>query len=180
LLLDADRRTVWLERAGMALDLGGIAKGFAADAALATLDEHGLSSALVDAGGDLALGAPPPGAEGWKVLVPGGDVLLLSRSGIATSGDRHRRLEIDGVRYSHVVDARTGLGLVEAPTVVVVALDATTADVLASALSVLEADAGEAFVRSLPGVSARAWGARSWASADFPRPPSRPPLGVDR
>jgi thiamine biosynthesis lipoprotein len=175
LLLDADRRTVWLERAGMALDLGGIAKGFAADAALATLDEHGLSSALVDAGGDLALGAPPPGAEGWKVLVPGGDVLLLSRSGIATSGDRHRRLG-----YSHVVDARTGLGLVEAPTVVVVALDATTADVLASALSVLEADAGEAFVRSLPGVSARAWGARSWASADFPRPPSRPPLGVDR
>jgi thiamine biosynthesis lipoprotein len=180
LVLDADRRTAWLEREGMALDLGGIAKGFAADAALATLIEQGLSSALVDAGGDLALGAPPPRAEGWRVVVPGGDVLLLARSGIATSGDRHRWVEIEGVRYSHVVDARTGLGLVEAPTVAVVAPDATTADVLASALSVLDTDAGEALVRSLRGVSARAWGARSWASTDFPRPPSRPPLGADR
>ena len=180
LTLDARERTILLERPGMALDLGGIAKGFAADAALAELVRLGLPSALVDAGGDLALGAAPPGRDGWRVVTPQNVVLRLADVAVATSGAQHRYIEVAGVRYSHLVDPRTGLGVPDAPTVTVVAPDATTADVLASALSVMDEAAGAALLRSLDGVSASATGATEWSSEDFPRPEPGTPRGENR
>lgn len=153
-------RVVRLERPGMALDLGGIAKGLAADAALAELARRDLHAALVDAGGDIALGSPPPGRTGWTVGVDDGHgtasapspIRPLAHVGIATSGDRYRSFEVDGVRYSHIIDPRTGLGVSRPRSVTVIAPDATTADVLASALSVLDPAAGRTLVDSLPGV----------------------------
>lgn len=153
------RRVVYLDRPGMALDLGGIAKGIAADAALSELTRRGFPGSLVDAGGDLALGDPPPGAEGWRVAVGSVEVegeaaagtVVLANVGVASSGDRYRYLEVDGVRYSHILDPRTGLGVRGPRTVTVIAPDAATADVLASALSVMEAEAGRALVASVPG-----------------------------
>ena len=173
--LDSESRAVRLSRAGMSLDLGGIAKGFAADAALRVLAEHGIEAALVDAGGDLALGAPPPGEIGWLVALPGGDSLRLANAAVATSGDAYRYVEIDGIRYSHVVDPRTGLGVIDAPTVTTIAPSATFADALASALPVMDSEAGAALVRSLEGVSARVVGTRTWTSHSFPglRPGNR-------
>lgn len=157
LRLDERAGTVRLTRPGMALDLGGIAKGYAADAALAELARRGLRSALVDAGGDMAVGEAPPGEAGWRVAVePGGEAdaaagtLVVAGIGIATSGDRFRYFEVDGVRYSHVVDPRTGLGVTRPVAVTVIARDAATADVLASALSVLDEAAGRALVASVP------------------------------
>jgi thiamine biosynthesis lipoprotein len=163
--LEVDRaaRRVRLTRPGMALDLGGIAKGYAADAALAALARLGLRSALVDAGGDIAVGDPPPGEAGWRVAVDGGAVaegtageapaapLVLARVGVATSGDAYRFIEVDGVRYSHIVDPRTGLGVTRPDAVTVIAPDATTADVLASALSVLDGTEGRRLMASVPG-----------------------------
>jgi len=166
--LDAGSRTIRLSRSGMSLDLGGIAKGFAADAALRVLADRGIDAAIVDAGGDLALGAAPPGETGWLVAIPGPDSLRLSNVAVATSGDVYRYVEIDGVRYSHVVDPRTGLGVVDAPTVTVIAANATFADALASALTVMDSEAGAALVRSLEGASARTSGRRSWTSDSFP------------
>ena len=180
LVLDETRRTVRLARPGMSLDLGGIAKGYAADVALDSLRRRGLPSALVDAGGDLALGDAPPGADGWRVEFPGGDVHLLSNMGVATSGDRYQFIEIDGVRFSHIIDPRTGVGVPDSPTVVVLARDATSADVLASALSVLDAPAGLRLARVLDGVEARrtappnAPSTGDWQTEGFPRPPRRP------
>jgi thiamine biosynthesis lipoprotein len=155
LVLDADRHTARLITPGMSLDLGGIAKGYAADVMLDSLRAHGLPMAFVDAGGDLALGDAPPGTDGWRVEFPGGDVHHLARTGVATSGDRYQFLEVEGVRYSHIVDPRTGLGVADSPTVVVLAADATTADVLASALSVLDPAVGLRLVEALEGVEAR-------------------------
>ena len=168
LTLDSARRTVRMERPGMALDLGGIAKGFAADRALDVLVGHGLTRALVDAGGDLALGSAPPDRTGWRVELPGGEVVELCQVGVATSGDRFQYLEVDGVRYSHIVDPRTGLGVVDAPTVVVIAGDAVSADVLASALTVMDEPAGKALVDSLSDVHVRVIGSRSWETVGFP------------
>lgn len=162
LRLDPERRTAELARAGMALDLGGLAKGYAADAALEELARLGVHVALVDAGGDLALGAPPPAEAGWRVALPGGEVARLARCGVATSGDVYRVAEVDGVRYSHRVDPATGLGAEDAPTVTVIAPDAVTADVLATALGLMERTAAVALVRGLPGVSARVDGPRGW------------------
>lgn len=154
LVRDREAGTAALRRPGMSLDLGGIAKGFAAAAVLDTLRARGLTAVLVDAGGDLALGAAPPGEEGWRIEFPDGSVRRLSGVGVATSGDRYQALERDGVRYSHIVDPRTGVGVPHAPTVAVVAPSATTADVLASALSVLEAAEGRRLVAGLDGVEA--------------------------
>ena len=144
LRLDAQDQAVRLLKAGMRLDLGGIAKGFATDEALAVLGKHGIDRALVDAGGDVSLGAPPPGKPGWRIGIapleadgPPTRYLWLSRCGIATSGDTWQFVQIDGRRYSHIVDPRTGLGLSDHSSVTVIAGDCITADGLASALSVL-------------------------------------------
>jgi thiamine biosynthesis lipoprotein len=116
---------------GMRLDLGGIGKGYAADAALATLRARGVERALVDIGGDLALGEGP-----WTVRVAG-EPRELERCGVAASGDTERFVEVDGVRYSHLLDPRTGLGLTHGIEVTVIAPTATEADAWASAASVL-------------------------------------------
>ena len=122
-------------------------------------------SALVDAGGDLAIGEPPPGRSGWLVSLPDGDTIRLARAAVATSGDRERHVVIDGVRYGHIVDPATGLGRTDTPSVTVIAPTATRADALASALSILERTRGEALVRQLSGTWARVDGPRSWTAS---------------
>jgi FAD:protein FMN transferase len=139
LQLDATQRTVTLLRPNMRLDLGGIGKGFAADAALAVLQQHGVSRALIAASGDVRAGDPPPGAEGWQVEVAGheGRRVSLANAAISTSGDTEQFIEIDGVRYSHIVSPFTGLGLTHRIQATVIAPDAATSDALATACCVL-------------------------------------------
>ena len=137
LKLEANGRTARLTRRGMRLDLGGIAKGFAADEALKTLKANALPHAMVDAGGDIALGGAPPDSAGWTVaLWPAGGVFLAG-CGIATSGSRYRYIEQDDVRYSHILDPRTGMGVTHRRTIAVIAPTAMEADALASAASVM-------------------------------------------
>ncbi len=149
LTLDANHRAIALNLPGTRLDLGGIAKGYAADEALAVLRRRGLRSSLVDAGGDVALGDPPPGASGWRIAIPGVDstgymiteIVLAARCAIATSGDTYRYLTVDSVRYSHILDPATGLGVTHHRIVTVVSPTGMLADALASALSVLDPQA---------------------------------------
>lgn len=154
--LDPAARTVELAREGMRLDLGGIGKGWGADVALKTLREHGIERALVAVAGDLALGAPPPFAVGWRIDAPDvGELLELAHRGVSTSGEREQHFVLDGVRTSHLLDPATGVGVVGRPAVTVVAEDATIADGLASALE-LVGPAGESRLRAeFP--SARVW-----------------------
>jgi thiamine biosynthesis lipoprotein len=136
---------VSITRKGTRLDLGGIAQGYTADECLRILNTAGIRCALVDVGGDIALGDPPPAAEGWIIECPvigeigsvGADTLILSNCGITTSGATYRFLEIGGVRYSHIIDPRTGMGLTHRNWVTVLAPTATAADAWATALSVL-------------------------------------------
>lgn len=135
------------------LDLGGIAKGFVADSALVVLAREGIEYALVDAGGDIALSTPPPGRD-WRVRVAGNGLLAMRRGGIATSGDSTRFVEIDGVRYSHIVDPRTGHGITNRCQVTITAPSGMKADALATAVSVLGPKAGIAYIESLPATEA--------------------------
>ena len=112
------------------------------DEALETLRSIGISSALLNASGDLRIGDPPPGKKGWVVGVASlGDEPAFYRElanvGVASSGDANRYVEIDGVRYSHIIDPRTCEPLTRRCVATVLAPTATTADALASALSVL-------------------------------------------
>ncbi|MCW5945990.1 MAG: FAD:protein FMN transferase [Fimbriimonadales bacterium] len=142
--LDQKQSTVTLELPGMMIDLGGIAKGYACDEALKAMRKHGIESAMIEAGGDIAVSNPPPNKNGWEIAVRNldGTLFSLKNSGISTSGDTEQFVEIDGVRYSHIVDPRTGIGLTNRVQVTVVASDATTSDSLATALCVLGEDAG--------------------------------------
>ncbi len=157
-------RSVRLPKAGARLDPGGIGMGYAADRALEVLASRGVRSAMIDASGDVLVSAAPPGSAGWRIdvrpLRPGGtgETLTLSRAAITTSGDAYQAVEIDGVRYSHVVDPRSGLGVTGQTAVTVIAPDATTADALATAASVLGHETGPAIIAAFPGCSARfAW-----------------------
>ena len=155
--LDPEARTITLLRENMAFDLGGIAKGYAADLMLETLAEAGISQALVTAGGDIRLGDAPPGREGWNVAVKtfdlsGNDeILTLSNAAVSTSGDLHQSVEIDGVKYSHILDPATGLGLTRRIAASVIADSAKLSDALATVACVLGPDGCEA-LRKMPGV----------------------------
>ena len=160
--LDAARRTVRLRQPGMQLDLGGIAKGFAADEAAAVLAARGLARALVAAGGDIVAGDPPPGAEGWRIAVasldgenaPPSAYLALRDAAVSTSGDTEQFLVAGGVRHSHIFDPRTGRALSGRRSVTIVAPTATTSDALATAVSVMGPSAGFRLVDATAGASA--------------------------
>ena len=140
--LDAARPAVRLAREGARLDLGGIAKGYIIQQALQAMIPFGVTRALVEAGGDIVVGDAPPGRDGWSIDVTGSDAEFVARASrltnaaLATSGPTAQFVEIDGVRYSHVVDPRTGLGLTNQLTARVIAADGATADALATALTV--------------------------------------------
>jgi thiamine biosynthesis lipoprotein len=141
-------RTVYLKLPGMQLDLGGIAKGFAADEALKALRARGVRRALVAVSGDIAAGDAPPGAPGWRIgIEPAARAIFLRNAAVSTSGDTEQFLEIDTVRYSHIIDPKTGMGLRSRAVVTVVARRGMDADSMATAISVI----GEARGREILG-----------------------------
>ncbi len=162
--LDEKARTLTLLKPGMLLDLGGIAKGYAADSGLKVLREHGLPRALVMAGGDIAIGDPPPGEDAWDIQLrqftkpsPEEDLITvrLHNCAVSTSGDLYQFTEIEGTRYSHIVSPQTGLGLTQRIACSVIAPNCTTSDALATAMCVLGKERGEKVATQVKGVTMR-------------------------
>jgi thiamine biosynthesis lipoprotein len=151
--LDAKHQTAWLERKGVLLDLGGIAKGYAADAANRVLEHFGIRSALIAAGGDIVVSHAPPGQRGWTIeiapLKQAGQAensIIIANAAVSTSGDTEQAVESNGVRYSHIVDPHTGIGLTEPVVVTIIARRGVDADSLATAVSVLGRERGLNFI----------------------------------
>jgi thiamine biosynthesis lipoprotein len=161
--LNPAQRSAMLAVPRMRLDLGGIAKGYAMDEALKVIGTCGIHSALVSGGGDIAVSNPPPGRRAWRIGLasldePGAapsEFLLVARSAVATSGDLFQFVEIDGRRYSHIVDPHTGIGLTDHSLVTVVASRSAVADSLATTLGVLGPKAGLELIAQDLGVEAR-------------------------
>ncbi len=161
-LCEVEGRTLaTLDVPGMRLDLGGIAKGYIADEVLRLLAARGLPRAMVNAGGDMALGDAPPNEKGWLIGIapleadaPPGTWIAAGKCGVATSGDAFQFVELEGVRYSHILDPKTGLGVVARSSVTVIAPRGIDADALASAVSVLGPEKGMALVEQSAGVEA--------------------------
>jgi thiamine biosynthesis lipoprotein len=172
LRLDLQAQTAELRKPGMRLDLGGIAAGYAIDEAMKVLAEHKIKQVLIDGSGDIVVGDPPPGKEGWRIELPSGEAkgpdgkratareappsryLLLRNCSVTTAGDDFQFVELDGKRYSHIVDPRTGLGMTDHSSVIIVAPDCLTADSLDTAVSVLGPKRGLALVEKYRGASA--------------------------
>jgi FAD:protein FMN transferase len=162
MILDPVQRTVRLAKQGMKLDVGGIAKGYAAQAALEVLKAAGMTRALVGGAGDIVVGDPPPEARGWKIAIAPLEpaqlrpprVLLLARAAVSTSGDAERYVIIDGHRYSHIINPATGLGIEDRASVTVVAPDGATADALETTVYALGPERGLKLVDDTAGAAA--------------------------
>jgi thiamine biosynthesis lipoprotein len=156
-VLNKDSKTVALKK-GTALDFGGIAKGFAIDRTIDLLRSRGVTAALINLGGTVAVFGPAPNGEVWSVGVqhPREDRLIgrihLSGGAVSTSGDYDRFFEVDGVRYNHLIDPRTGWPVPGRNAVTVIAPTATAADALSTAVFVLGAEAGLSLLEQCSGV----------------------------
>lgn len=162
-------RAIWLDTANryialppeVQIDLGGIAKGMAVDAALDRLREHGIASALVNAGGDLGVIGIPPELDHWPVAVPTGAVLRLERGALATSGMTRRQWHQGAQLRHHLIDPRTGISAASDIQLATVAANrCVQAEVAAKVAFILGAEAGLAFLRqhNMPGILLRADG----------------------
>jgi thiamine biosynthesis lipoprotein len=142
----------------MVLDLGGIAMGYTVDEVLGLLARQGIRQAMVDGSGDIGLGDPPPGKKGWTIGIapptigePPTRYVALANAAITTSGDMYQHVDIDGVRYSHILDPKTGLGLTDRSSVTLIARDCLTADSVTKAIAVGGPEKGLKMVAEIPG-----------------------------
>ncbi len=143
--LNSKDTTIVFEKYGMQIDLGAIAKGYTADKVLKVLESFNIRRALVDFGGDIVTSNPPLNKKGWNIEVrftnhlgrQVSEVLVVSNTAIATSGDLYQKLVIDGKTYSHIIDPSTGLGITKSIQVTIIAPSALLADSYASAFSVM-------------------------------------------
>lgn len=159
--LDQKQGTVTLTQSGMKLDLGGIAKGFTADEVQRVLKEHGIQSACVAAGGDICVSQRPPRQTGWRIAIAplkatddhAADTIILENQAVSTSGDLEQFVEIAGIRYSHIVDPRTGIGVKGRMSCTVVAPRCVDSDAAATAFCVLNSESGMRMIQGLPGAA---------------------------
>ena len=161
IILNPIDQSVTIRTPGLLIDLGAIGKGYAADEAMKILEELGITRAVVNASGDVRFGAAPPNSTGWPTgigsLSDTGPPILLqpqSQGAVATSGDIFQFMEINGKRYSHILDPRTGMPVQVRSSVSVWAATGMAADALASAVSVLGPRRGLRLVRKLPDMEA--------------------------
>ena len=157
--LDPENKSVFLKKEGMKLDLGGIAKGYAADEAARILTEAGVKSAIIDFGGNILTLGRKQNKEPWRIGIQAprdtrGDyigILSSTAAAVVTSGTYERYFEKDGKRYHHILDTKNGFpvdnGLV---SVTIRSADAITADALSTAVFSLGAERGIALIEKLP------------------------------
>ncbi len=150
--LDGSARTARLAEPGMKLDLGGIAKGFAADRGVRFLRTQGIDRCLVALAGDIAVGDPPPGKGGWSIEVPGLPApLILRNCAVSTSGDAEQAFESEGRHFSHIIDPRTGVGAPYRRQATAVAPKGEWADALSTAAYLLGPTETPSLERAFPG-----------------------------
>ncbi len=143
------------------LDVGGIAKGYALEAAAEEIERLGFRAAMLNAGGDIKIVGGKPGGGPWRIAIrhprsPGEVIgcLEVGPCSIATSGDYERFFTYDGVRYHHILDPRDGMPAAASVSVTVIGRDAGLCDALATGFFVMGADEALAVAESLPGIEA--------------------------
>lgn len=154
LILDETNRKVRFSVEGMKLDLGGIAKGYGVDKAIEAIQKTGAIGALVDIGGNIrCFGIPAKGKKTWLVGIQDPNeaekknnglvmTLKITNESISTSGNYQQFVIIEGKRYSHIIDRKTGTGTAGLSSVTIIADNATDADALSTTVTVMGAEKG--------------------------------------
>jgi thiamine biosynthesis lipoprotein len=159
-ILNETTKSIRFDDSGVELDLGGIAKGYAVDRVVRLLREHRISAALISAGGSTiyALGSPP-GRDGWDVMIQDplnpqkiARTVRLKDRALSVAGSSEKSFESGGVRYSHIMDPRTGRPVQGVLSVAVLASSGTAGDALDDAFFVLGPEQSQRYLKKLPGV----------------------------
>jgi FAD:protein FMN transferase len=161
-VLDAEKHTIRFDAEGVELDLGGIAKGYAVDRAVEILRTRQVNAALVSAGGSTVYGlGAPPGRDAWEVAIQdpadarkAAHVVNLRNRSLSIAGSSEKSFVADGVRYSHIMDPRTGRPVQGILTVAVLTKTGTEGDALDDALFVLGPEKSRAYVKRRSDVGA--------------------------
>lgn len=161
-ILDPGHRTMHFDRPGVELDLGGIAKGYAVDQVVKILKADNVAAALVSAGGSTIYGlGAPPDRNAWTVSIQdpvdsrkaASHVELKDRA-LSVAGSSEKSFEVGGVRYSHIMDPRTGRPVQGVLSVAVITRTGTQGDALDDAFFVLGAEESRRYLKRLHGVEA--------------------------
>jgi FAD:protein FMN transferase len=157
--IDDSRQSIYLPEKKMALELGGIAKGFIIDRALDILTAAGVEHAFINAGGDIGLLGSKPGGSPWQIGVrhprEGNKiiaVLPVSGGAVVTSGDYQRAFVEEGINYHHLLNSRSGMPARELVSVTIYAATALEADALSTTVFLLGPVRGLALIEKMPGV----------------------------
>ena len=161
-ILNEDRHTIRFDAEGVELDLGGIAKGYAVDRAVEVLRTREVDAALVSSGGSTLYGlGAPPGRDGWEVAIQdptdarkAAHAVNLRNRSLSVAGSSEKSFVADGVRYSHIMDPRTGRPVQGILTVAVLTNTGTEGDALDDALFVLGPEKSRAYLKRRPDVGA--------------------------
>lgn len=159
IVLDAGHRTVFLKKPGMRIGFGGIGKGYAAEMAKQLLKEKGVVSGIINASGDLTAWGTQPDGKPWTIGIAHPDhpaaafsFMNISNKAVATSGNYEKFVMIDGKKYSHTIDPKTGLPVTGIKSVTVICDNAEFADAMATPVSVMGIEAGLFLVNQIPGL----------------------------
>ena len=159
IILDKDDRTVFLKKKGMKIGFGAIGKGYAANRAKLIMTNLNIKNGVVNAGGDLTSWGTKPGGELWTVGIidPFNKEkvklwLNVTNIAVVTSGDYEKFVMIDGKRYSHIINPKTGWPAQGVKSVSIICPDAELADALATTLFCIGRKSGIALINELDGI----------------------------
>ncbi|MFA9372210.1 MAG: FAD:protein FMN transferase [Labilibaculum antarcticum] len=159
IVLDEEKHSIFLKESGMKIGFGAIGKGYAANKALELMAKMNLDGALVNASGDLISWGKDEGGKDWKIGISNPknkdqiySWLSIRETAVVTSGNYEKFVEFNGVKYSHIIDPRTGYPVKRLSSVTVICPNAELADGLATSVFILGKDKGLELINHLNGI----------------------------
>lgn len=157
IILDKENCSVFLKEKGMRIGFGGIGKGYAAEMAKKVLIKNGVASGIINASGDLSAWGLQPNGKQWTIGIANPDFpqaafsyLEISNKAVATSGNYEKYIKINGKKYSHTIDPKTGLPITGIKSVTVISENAEFADAMATPIAVMGIGAGLFLINQIP------------------------------
>jgi thiamine biosynthesis lipoprotein len=160
-ILDDTNCTVYLKEKGMRIGFGGIGKGYAAERAKTVMKAQGVKSGVVNASGDLTTWGYRPNGQQWTIGIADPDLsqqvfsyMNISNMAVATSGNYEKFVMIDGKKYSHTINPRTGLPVAGIKSVTIISTNAELADAMATPVTIMGVYAGLDMINQMNDIEA--------------------------
>jgi thiamine biosynthesis lipoprotein len=159
-ILDDKKRTIFLKEKGMRIGFGGIGKGYAAERAKFVLQQQGVTSGIVNAAGDLTAWGHQPNGQPWTIGIADPNVIHhpfsymnITGMAVATSGNYEKFVMIDGKKYSHTIDPKTGLPVTGIKSVTIISPNAEIADAMATPVMIMGIKVGISLIDQIKGLA---------------------------